>query len=285
MGPRRAPLGIAACMLGGGVALAQAQRAPAAGEPAASAALARPAAPRSPGSLSAGPPCPEGMVLVKQAATRFCVDRYEGSLLRLGSRGEVEHWPGNHSIDGLEHQMLAVSRQGVPPQGYISGAQASVACANAGKRLCSLGEWSMACRGPRHTRYPYGNQRRAGVCNDRFHELTDHPVSRLFQAVTSPGTDPRSMWLPAFMNDPRLLELPRTVQPTGAARDCSNEYGTFDMVGNLHEWVADPRGVFAGGFFMDTFQNGEGCDYRTRAHRFSYHDYSTGFRCCVDAPP
>ena len=21
----------------------------------------------------------------------------------------------------------------------------------------------------------------------------------------------------------------------------------------------------------------------TRAHRFDYHDYSTGFRCCVDA--
>jgi hypothetical protein len=27
--------------------------------------------------------------------------------------------------------------------------------------------------------------------------------------------------------------------------------------------VADPSGVFAGGYFMDTFQNGEGCEYRT----------------------
>jgi hypothetical protein len=38
-----------------------------------------------------------------------------------------------------------------------------------------------------------------------------------------------------------------------------------------------------GGFFMDTHLNGEGCDYRTTAHDFSYHDYSTGFRCCADA--
>jgi hypothetical protein len=33
---------------------------------------------------------------------------------------------------------------------------------------------------------------------------------------------------------------------------------------------------------MDTFQNGEGCEYRTTAHRRDYHDYSTGFRCCRD---
>ena len=54
------------------------------------------------------------------------------------------------------------------------------------------------------------------------------------------------------------------------------------MVGNLHEWVADPKGTFMGGFFMDTFQNGEGCEYRTTAHGFDYHDYSTGFRCCAE---
>jgi sulfatase modifying factor 1 len=91
------------------------------------------------------------------------------------------------------------------------------------------------------------------------------------------------MWQPSFMNDPRLHELERTVSPTGTFADCTNEYGVFDMVGNLHEWLAGPKGVFAGGYFMDTYQNGEGCEYRTRARRFDYHDYSTGFRCCVDA--
>ena len=113
MGPRRPAIGMAAFVLGGGVALAQAQRAPAAADPPASAASARPAALPAPGSLGAGPPCPDGMVLVKQAAMRFCVDRYEGSLLRLSTGGQVEHWPGNRTIDGLEHEMMAVSRQGV----------------------------------------------------------------------------------------------------------------------------------------------------------------------------
>jgi hypothetical protein len=31
---------------------------------------------------------------------------------------------------------------------------------------------------------------------------------------------------------------------------------------------------------MDTHKNGDGCFYKTTAHNTSYHDYSTGFRCC-----
>jgi len=278
----RARLAAAAAVLAGGVALGQSHA-----RTAASAARLHPAVPgaaalarRAPLAATA---CPAGMALVTKRSGSFCVDRYEASLLRVGPGGFTQHWPGNLVIDGLEHDMMAVSRLGIKPQGYISGRQASVACDNAGKRLCSLDEWTLACRGPHDTVYPYGNQRRAGACNDRFRGTADHPVPRLFQAQAEPGTDPNRMWLPSWMNDPRLHELPRTVASSGASRDCTNEYGVFDMVGNLHEWVADPHGVFAGGYFMDTLQNGAGCEYRTRAHRFDYHDYSTGFRCCVDA--
>ena len=38
-----------------------------------------------------------------------------------------------------------------------------------------------------------------------------------------------------------------------------------------------------GGYYQDTHLNGDGCSYRTVAHDVSYHDYSTGFRCCADA--
>ena len=38
-----------------------------------------------------------------------------------------------------------------------------------------------------------------------------------------------------------------------------------------------------GGYYLDTHINGEGCNYRTVAHPATYHDYSTGFRCCADA--
>jgi formylglycine-generating enzyme required for sulfatase activity len=74
------------------------------------------------------------------------------------------------------------------------------------------------------------------------------------------------------------------VAHTGKIARCTNEYGVFDMVGNVHEWVAPgPSGAqFCGGYYRDTAINGEGCDYKTTAHPDWYHDYSTGFRCCAD---
>ena len=63
---------------------------------------------------------------------------------------------------------------------------------------------------------------------------------------------------------------------------CTNGYGVYDMVGNIHEWVDDPAGTFQGGYYLDVEQNGDGCGYRTDAHNVTYHDYSTGFRCCAD---
>jgi sulfatase modifying factor 1 len=241
-----------------------------------------PPAPPPPPPVKPPPPCPPEMAEVTTADGAFCVDRYEGALLEELAGGARRPWPGNRAIDDNQDELIAVSSQGQKPQGYISGSQAALACERAGKRLCTASEWKTACRGPEQTRYPYGATRRAGVCNDRFDKPTGHPVTRLFRQTKARGDKASKMWTPKFMNDPRLHELSDTVSPTGAFAECTNGYGVFDMVGNLHEWVADPKGTFMGGFFMDTRLNGEGCDYRTTAHDFGYHDYSTGFRCCSD---
>jgi formylglycine-generating enzyme required for sulfatase activity len=90
-----------------------------------------------------------------------------------------------------------------------------------------------------------------------------------------------SDWDPLKMNDPRLNQLEGGLARTGSHPSCTNEYGVYDMVGNLHEWTSDPEGTFQGGYYLDTALNGEGCSYRTTAHDFDYHDYSTGFRCCA----
>jgi formylglycine-generating enzyme required for sulfatase activity len=84
------------------------------------------------------------------------------------------------------------------------------------------------------------------------------------------------------MNDPRINQLPGSLARTGAYGRCRSAWGAFDMVGNLHEWVADARGRFRGGFYADGETNGRGCWYVTTAHHPGYHDYSTGFRCCGD---
>jgi hypothetical protein len=88
------------------------------------------------------------------------------------------------------------------------------------------------------------------------------------------------------LNDPRLGQVEGALTKTGENPDCANGFGVVDMVGNIHEWVAtDPstaHGTFAGGYYLDTSLNGDGCGYKTQAHAHDYHDYSTGFRCCAD---
>jgi formylglycine-generating enzyme required for sulfatase activity len=96
---------------------------------------------------------------------------------------------------------------------------------------------------------------------------------------------PENSWMWGFagnMIDPRLNQLEGTLTRSGERTGCTNEYGVFDMVGNLHEWVDDPEGTFQGGYYLDTHLNGDGCYYRTTAHPMSHLDYSTGFRCCAD---
>lgn len=199
-------------------------------------------------------PCPQGMVLVDD----FCMDRWEAS---------IRDWsPYQVPLTGV-----AVTLPDVAPQGYISGDVAEAVCTAAGKRLCTSPEWLRACGGPTGTIYPYGNSYQTDACNEG---RTVHPVIELF------GND--ADWSSAQMNDPRLNQLPSSLDPTGSNTACVTVEGVFDMHGNLHEWVADADGTFRGGFYVDGSINGEGCSYRTTAHGRGYHDYSTGFRCCTE---
>lgn len=217
--------------------------------------------------------CPAEMALVDG---RFCVDRWEGTLVRRVGPRELDVSPFG-PIDGLESGVRAVSRAGVVPQGYVSGKQAEQACQASGKRLCTTSEWVRACRGPNDQAFPYGNERRAGVCSDDGRKR--HPVVEVGSLL---GIQGDRLWRDG-MNEPLLNQLEGTLARTGERSGCTNEWGVFDMVGNLHEWVDDADGTFRGGYFMDTSKNGDGCSYRTTAHDFKYHDYSTGFRCCSDA--
>jgi len=205
--------------------------------------------------------CPSDMARVGET----CVDKYEASLLEVLDDGsEVPFSP--YEIP-KKHNVRAVSRPGVVPQAYTSMFEARRACNASGKRLCRASEWKAACRGPDNTRYPYGSTRVAGACVDT------HRVSPIMKIFKGGHFESR-------MNDPRLNQLEGTVAPTGTATACTNGYGVYDMVGNVHEWTDD--GIFRGGYYLDTEINGEGCEYVTAAHAPVYHDYSTGFRCCAD---
>lgn len=302
-------------------------------------------------------PCPRNMALVDG---RFCVDKWEASLVEATAEGGEKPWPHYLPPDG--HDVRAVSEPGVFPQGFVSELQADDACQASGKRLCTFDEWRTACMGPEKHTFPYGAARASqGTC----HDAGKSPIASVFGAAaiaaSSPpapagragagasgrsapaasgkkpgktaaaparkpttkkgiapqparpggrGTPPKSVhsagkpppkrgparasarpagvaesvW--TKLNDPRLGQVEGALSRTGEHGSCVSAWGAFDMVGNLHEWVATdrslPHGTFAGGYYLDTSQNGDGCLYRTVAHAHEYHDYSTGFRCCAD---
>ncbi len=244
--------------------------------------------------------CPPEMVSIRG---RFCIDRFEASLLDVAGEREVspyyhpthyhtksafELWEMERSNMGEEQYRLlpiptppsfqlresfdvkATTRRGVTPNGYISGVVAERACLNAGKRLCTEEEWVTACRGERDRQFPYGDQYRAGACNV-FNGK--HPAAILHGSASRGHLDPRLNQF-SYQGEPLL-------HPTGANPECASRWGedaVYDMVGNLDEWIADEEGVFVGGFYARNTK--EGCLSRIEAHPRAYFDYSLGTRCC-----
>ncbi len=209
--------------------------------------------------------CTAGMARVDT----FCIDRWEAALVAVGASGELAAW-SPYAAPGSA-RVRAVSGPGLVPQGYITQRQAAAACVEAGKRLCSDTEWLRACRGSAGSTFPYGNTREANRCND---DRTCHPAIQYFETTAN--------WIWSELGHPCLNQLPAGLASTGAYDACQSADGMYDMMGNLHEWTADPSGTFRGGFYVDTELNGPGCLYKTTAHNVDHWDYSTGFRCCAD---
>src|SRR5262245_56374914 len=200
--------------------------------------IARRASPAAPS------PCPSEMVAIEG---KYCVDKFEASTVEVKSDGStVPHSP-YLPVTGL--RVRAVSKKAVYPQAYISRNEAESACKEASKRLCTDTEWMTACRGPTGTKYPYGNERKDDYCVDTNRVA---PLNKLFENLG------HARYFARPMNDPRLNQLPGTVATTGSFGKCTNSFHVYDMVGNVHEWTADPKGTFRGGYYLDTRINGEG---------------------------
>lgn len=250
--------------------------------------------PQPPGLPPAPGPCPADMALVNG----FCIDRYEAHLVADAGGELAVHPHFKRPEPGVRY--LARSAAGVFPQAYISRVEAKAACVAAGKRLCSRREWLRACRGNGAHRYPYGPRGERGRCNTG----KPHLLREVF------GEHPPGGWsYERHFNSPDLDQKPGFLARSGEHTGCASELGVHDMIGNLHEWVGDMvdgelvirmstegverrdqpwhegNGVFMGGFFSTTSELGPGCYFTTIAHEPTYHDYSTGFRCCDSVDP
>lgn len=215
--------------------------------------------------------CPRGMAPIPGATgARVCIDRWEAHVVEVLDDGTLHSWspyfnPGTVKI-------RARSAPGAVPQSYISQIQATQACVEAGKRLCSDTEWVAACRGSKKTQFPYGNTEKPGACNDRRDR---HPAIEYLESDD----------VFAKLEHPCINQVPDSVFLTGAKAECRTPEEVFDLVGNLHEWTADRDGTFRGGYYVEAKLNGRGCDYVTTRHDGIYWDYSIGFRCCANHNP
>ncbi|WP_437897086.1 hypothetical protein [Sorangium sp. So ce124] len=267
-------------------------------------AAGAPADTPAPAPLGA-PACPADMVAVDGG--RFCVDRFEAMLVD-GATGQAlsPDYPSTPNLleltladwsTGLRRigdvharafplpllapwqrgraiAALARSRSGVRPSGYVTGLVAESACAAAGKRLCSVEEFVTACRGEDDTLYPYGDTFEEGACNVY---RPAHPAALLHGNASIGHLDPR-------LNRVRSAREP-LLRETGGSPRCRSRWGSdavYDLVGNLDEWVSEPGGAFAGGFYSRSTR--AGCEALVTVHPRSYLDYSTGVRCCQDGP-
>jgi sulfatase-modifying factor enzyme 1 len=254
------------------------------------------------------PRCPPDMVKVRPPdGPGYCVDRYEAILVDKDSNERIPPYyapsrkfatmaartwesmrfemgpPDKQAIPlpqlpawmlAKDFEPRAVSRQGVTPNGHVSGEQAVLACRNAAKRLCTASEWRIACGGEQGWQFPYGTEYVQGSCNV-YRE--GHPAALLHDNAAVGHTDPR-------LNRVKIRGKP-LLRETGATTACASKWGDdviYDMVGNIDEWIDDPEGTFMGGFYSRTTK--DGCDKVVKGHPIDYGDYSTGVRCCADLP-
>jgi serine/threonine protein kinase len=149
---------------------------------------------------------------------------------------------GSYYIDRYEFP----NRKGELPVGNVSWSDASAACEQVGKRLCTSQEWEKACKGYENLVYSYGDTPDPSFCGEA-------------------------------MDEPYRL---------GDRENCLSGYGVFDMSGGFREWTGDAkegkanRKIVHGGQ-RGNYERGTRCAFSVDEDQ-NYADATLTFRCCKD---
>jgi len=170
--------------------------------------------------------------------------------LRSCRNGMVYIPEGNFCIDRFEYP----NKKGEIPKNYVTAEKAADLCRKDGKRLPTETEFEAACIGSRKLPFGYGDKFKKGACN----------LSGGFKGAKA--------------------------VPSGSLEGCSNDYGVFDMVGNVWEWTdggSRGRPVLKGGSYMSSLPSyvtcGERHDPQEQQGIGWGGGYDFGFRCAKDA--
>jgi len=151
---------------------------------------------------------------------------------------------------------------GMPIQNQ-SWNQCKAICESTSQRLCSNEEWTLACEGEEMLPYPYGYEFQKDKCN-----IETQPLLTLHGEV--------------FNHNENISEHQHCVSP----------FGVHNLIGNEDEWIIVPlyshsqvahikmRSALKGGHWAGGRHR---CRPGTFDHNESFHQISTGCRCCADA--
>ncbi|MEZ4269931.1 MAG: SUMF1/EgtB/PvdO family nonheme iron enzyme [Myxococcota bacterium] len=207
-----------------------------------------------------GSPCGSNVMVwvTDLSGGRFCIDRFEAATdgAALGNVSQASDETIS-TTDGSTSARALVELAASPAR-EISWYQAKSACMNAGKRLCTVDEWEIACRGPDQRIYPYADTLDESACNGFFNFAAQNPLQ------------------------------------SGSLSTCGSAFGVYDMSGNLEEWVetATPRTAgqteledrFVRGGSFKSNSNALACFGMEFHAPPSSTDIDRGFRCCADGP-
>jgi hypothetical protein len=220
--------------------------------------------------------CPDDMVPIPANAdlgvpSAFCIDRFEAS------RQDAT------ATSGGTDDTVALSRAGVIPWFENPMTAAALtryqnACLAAQKRICTREEWFFSCRGSAETTYVYGDTFDPEICNSVDTYCDDYCASEGIP-VEECNTSANCGYSCGRDGEGGSCFH---VDPTGSYPGCTNEFGTFDVNGNVWEVVPstdDSRGyeVRGGAFNCASAAARFYCNYNA-----GWDALYAGFRCCKD---
>ncbi len=190
---------------------------------------------------------PAGAFLAGASGEQVELPDYEPDIVR-DPRSRGQFLTASYCIDRYEFPGA-----GQRPLADVTWVQARVACELRGRRLCSENEWSKACGGVLGWLYPYGDKYVPGLCHADVDEEGEYD-----RVVNSARRD-----------------------------SCRSPWRTFDMEGNVSEWVEDSRAgapwdrwVLGGTLWPGVY--GRGCQARHAHPAVAPVAGDDGFRCCLE---